>query len=181
MSMRVLERLVRWLSPSGSSPGTAEAEEEQRQARKRDLALKEDAARQRIISYDRAHWQPLLDLIPEIEATSAFGEWKGLEKTGLMTVNAPWVDPAPVVVKFTYQLHELGGLVPFDWGEWNAGMEMANDRSFDFDMVDIFAKCKVLTTLVRADRVCEGTLVRAFRDGRISNILRSMDRQLPRQ
>ena len=38
------------------------------------IILSEDNYLNTINSYDKAHWQPLLDLIPDIEATEKFVE-----------------------------------------------------------------------------------------------------------
>lgn len=180
MTNRLLERLRLWFRSTNGPSRATRTSQQLREERQRALALQEEAARHKISAYDRAHWQPLLDLISELDAASSFGTWRGAEKTGFLTVSAPWIEAAPVVGKFSALLGELGGLVPFDWTDWDEGTNMANDPSFDFDTVDIFTKCKVMTMLIRADRICEGALVGAFSDGRISNLLRSMDRQLSR-
>ncbi len=39
------------------------------------MMLDEENHVELINSYTREDWQPLLDLIPEIEKTSSFGEW----------------------------------------------------------------------------------------------------------
>jgi hypothetical protein len=170
------KKLVRQLSAiAGPQPGPdVETEARRRVA----LSRSEEESRQSISAYRRDHWQPLLDLIPTIEATAKFGEWKGGEKNGIWSFQLPYVDEAPVVCAFRALVSQLGALVPFDLVAWREGRPMASDATFDFDSVDVFTKCKVITSIVCNSRVNEGQLVAAFEAGLISRLLRSMDRQL---
>jgi hypothetical protein len=46
----------------------------------------------------------------------------------------------------------------FDWGSWLQGSTMLSDKDFDFDSIDLVAKCKLITAIVRSDRFCEGPM-----------------------
>ena len=69
-------------------------------------------------------------------------------------------------------------LISFDWGSWDLPVKIEKDENFDFDIIDIPTKCKVITTIVRADRFCEGHLVYTFESGLILKILKSIKKQL---
>lgn len=142
------------------------------------MILEEENAHESICKYDRKHWQPLLDLIPEIESTPKFAEVAGLEKDDKGYVQMPYYVLSSVTKKFLEVAYELGIVISFDWGSWDEGMEMVKNRNYNYDSIDIYSKCKIITTLIRADRFCEGTLAGAFSSGLILKLLKSIDRQL---
>jgi hypothetical protein len=131
-----------------------------------------------INSYDKKYWQPLLDLIPEIEATKKFVEVVERENKVEGLIQMPYFRVAPVVHKFHGTIDYLGIMFSFDWGSWQLGREMLENRSFDFDTVDIPTKCKLITMIIRNDRFCDGFLVSEFENGTILNILKSIGRQI---
>ena len=126
-----------------------------------------------INSYDRRHWQPLLDLIPEIEATDKFEMMVDSEYS--IFERLPW---APVVEEFVHLAYKLGVVINFDWGKWDDGRKMASTEDFNFDSIDIPTKCKLITAIIRNDRFNDGVLISAFESGLILKIIQSIDRQL---
>ncbi len=142
------------------------------------MQLTEDNYLETIDSYDRQYWQPLLDLIPEIELTDKFGEIAGGNKNEKGGFQIPYYIEAPIVKKFRESVIELGIIVSFDWSQWDDGRKIANNKEFDFDSIDIPTKCKLITAIVRNDRFCEGALVATFESGLILKVLQSIDRQL---
>lgn len=129
-----------------------------------------------INSYTREDWQPLLELIPQIEKTLSFGEWiSGKDKNGFN--QTPYCNPAPIVCQFEGIILRIPVMIVFDWGSWLQGSTMLSDKDFDFDSIDLVAKCKLITAIVRSDRFCEGALVGAFESGLILRILKSIERQ----
>ena len=75
-------------------------------------------------------------------------------------------------------VYRLPIIISFDWGAWEEGREIASNEEFDFDTIDIPAKCKLITVIVRNDRFCDGVLVSAFESGQILRILKSIERQI---
>ena len=75
-------------------------------------------------------------------------------------------------------VYDLGVMINFDWGRWEEGSKMINDETFDFDTIDVPDKCKLITTIVRADRFSEGYLSGAFKSGVVLRILKAMERGL---
>ncbi|MBE0660910.1 MAG: hypothetical protein IH597_00450 [Bacteroidales bacterium] len=55
---------------------------------------------------------------------------------------------------------------------------MASNPNFDFNTIDIPAKCKLITAIVRSDRFCDGALIEAFESGLMLRILTSIKAQL---
>jgi hypothetical protein len=113
----------------------------------------------------RQDWQPLLDMIPEIESTSEFREWSGM-----------YSYPAPIVDHFLKVVYAIPIIVDFDWASWDEGREKGRDPEFDFDSVDLLTKCKLITAIVRNDRFCEGALASAFESGLILKVLKSIQK-----
>lgn len=140
--------------------------------------LNESDCVEKLNAYTYEDWKPLLELIPEIEASLQFGEWKGGEEIedGVHTVG--WCDPQPVVTRFRDAVYEIPVMIAFNWSRWNEGRVIANTEGFDFDTVDIVTKCKLITAIVRNDRFCEGALVSAFESGLVLSILRSIEKEV---
>ncbi len=130
-----------------------------------------------INSYDKKHWQPLLDLIPEIKSTVKFGEMvcqKDKEGEEIM----PYYALSPVVEKFLSLVYELNIIVVFKWFAWNEGKKIFANESFDYTSIDIPTKCKLITVIVRNDRFCDGVLVSNFQSGVILKLLLAINKQL---
>jgi len=136
--------------------------------------------REVINSYDRAKWEPMLALIPEIEKTRDFGRVAGGEKVAENVHMEMYYVPDQVVRKFTEIAYEMPVIFDFDWMSWGEGSRMASDTTFDFDTIDIPEKCRVITGIVRNDRFCEGFLIRRFETGQVLRILKSIERQVGR-
>lgn len=141
------------------------------------MHLNENNYIETINGFSSSDWKPILDLIPEIEQTSTFGEMKGGEKNAEGIMVLPYWIESRVVSHFHRIVYDMPIIIDFDWGSWHEGREMARDESFDFNSVDIPTKCKIITAIVRDDRFCEGALVSAFESGIILKILKSIRQQ----
>jgi hypothetical protein len=141
------------------------------------MTLNSDNHIEIINSYNRKHWQPLLDLIPEIESTHKFGEVVGGESINGV-VQMPYERELPIVHKFRKSINQLGVLVSFDWIKWEYRDVINSHKEFNFDTIDIPNKCKLITAIVRSDRFSDGELVSVFESGLILKILQSIDKQL---
>jgi len=104
-----------------------------------------------------------------------FGQMKGGEQRHWWSaIQFPWMEPSPIVNRFSALVVELGGFVPLDGGDGDA-----NGAPKDVGRTeDLFTTCERLTALIRSDRYVEGALVGAFESGQIVSILKEMDRQL---
>ena len=142
------------------------------------VILDEKFSEDKLSSYTRHDWRPLLDLIPKIETTSVFGEWPGGDKDADGTTAFPCCEPAPIVSCFLKAVYGIPIIIDFDWISWDEGRKIASDHDFDFDTVDLQTKCKLITAIVRNDRFCEGALVSAFDTGLILRILKSIEKKV---
>ena len=75
-----------------------------------------------------------------------------------------WSDITQSFVKTAY---ELKLVLNFDWGEWPEGKAMLQNKSQDFDNLDLATLCKLITTIIRADRFNDGYLISRFENGTI--------------
>ena len=142
------------------------------------MVLDEKNCRIKINALTQEDWEPLLALIPEIENTSKFGEWKGGEKSPNGSIAMPWCMFAPIVQKFLDAVYAIPIIIRFDWVEWDEGQKIASDVDFEFDTLDIVKKCKLITAIVRGNRFCEGVLVSVFESGLIVKILKSIEKEV---
>ncbi len=122
--------------------------------------LKELDYKNIILSYSIKDWQPLLDLIPEIEEVDKFGddsEAMKLLEQGIIDMN-PY-EEHPIVQQFRDVVYSIPIMIDFNWGAWDEGREMVSDENFDYNSIDIPTKCKIITAIVRNDRFCSGRLI----------------------
>ena len=141
--------------------------------------LKPDNYIEKINSYTEQDWQPLLDLIPEIERIDKFGddsEAMKLLEQGIIDMN-PY-EEHPIVQQFRDAVYSIPIMIDFNWGAWDEGREMVSDENFDYDSIDIPTKCKIITAIVRNDRFCSGRLVEAFESRMMLKVLKSIRKQL---
>ena len=136
------------------------------------MLLDENNYKEQIHAFTQQDWQPLIELIPKVESTSKFGEW---EEENILF---PYCTEAPIVSQFLHIVYRLPIIISFDWGAWEEGRKIASNDDFDLDTLDLPAKCKLITAIVRSDRFSEGTLVSAFESGLILRILKSIEKQI---
>ena len=136
------------------------------------MLLDENNYKEQIHAFTQQDWQPLIELIPKVESTSKFGEW---EEENILF---PYCTEAPIVSQFLHIVYRLPIIISFDWGAWEEGRKIASNDDFDYDTLDLPAKCKLITAIVRSDRFSEGTLVSAFESGLILRILKSIEKQI---
>ena len=138
--------------------------------------LNEQNCTDRINSYTQKDWQPLFELIPEIERTTSFCERVQEDKGQVIQI--PYCESAPIVSRFLKVVYSIPIIISFDWVSWDDGRKIASDPDFDFDSVNLVTKCKLITAIVRNNRFSEGTLVAAFKSGLILKILKSIEKEV---
>lgn len=142
------------------------------------MLLDENNYKEKIHAFTQQDWQSLIELIPKIESTSNFGEWAGGEKDEQGIMQLPYCREAPIISNFLEIVYSLPIIISFDWAAWEEGRKITSDSDFDFDTLDLPAKCKLITAIVRNDRFCDGALVSAFKSGLILRILKSIEKQV---
>jgi len=141
--------------------------------------LKENNYIEKIKSYSKNDWLPLLDLILKIEKVEKFGddtEAMKLLEQGILDMN-PYVEHE-IVEEFRQACYAIPIMIDFNWGAWDEGRKIVSNEDFDYDTIDIPTKCKIITAIVRNDRFCSGRLVEAFETGMILKVLKSIQKQL---
>ena len=137
--------------------------------------LNDQNCAERINSYTREDWQPLFELIPEIEKTTSFCERVQEDKGQVIQI--PYCEPAPIVSRFLKVVYSIPIIISFDWVSWDEGRKIASDPDFDFNSVSLVTKCKLITAIVRDDRFSEGALVAVFKSGLILKIIKSIQKE----
>jgi hypothetical protein len=122
------------------------------------MVLKEKEAFDIIDSYTKAKWEHLFEFIPLLES-----KYSNLEKL------------SNEIMREAYNIPIMIG---FNWNGWDEGREIASNVNFDYDSIDIFTKCKLLTALIRNDRFCEGVFLSYVKSGLILKILKSIKKQV---
>lgn len=120
-------------------------------------------------------WNRLFSLLPEIEITKKFGEVKGGEELENGSFTFPYWSSSEIVDKVFNSIHELGIVPTFDWTNWADGKSILNDHDFNYSNLDTITLCKLLTTIVRADRFNDGFLVSCFENGIVPSIIKAIN------
>ena len=92
--------------------------------------LKENNHLEKISSYTKLDWKPLLDLIPKIEKVKKFGDDKGAMKLlqqGLIDMNSYVEDE--IVEEFRQVCYSIPIIIDFDWGSWDEGQKGAEETA----------------------------------------------------
>ena len=120
----------------------------------------------------------LRDILPErwealeracARAEGASGGWTTPTPRPDGTVPFPVAHLDPDAQGLLDELYPL--LVPFDWRSWSAGHQLL-DRDLDaLAEVTPVVAVKLVTTLIRADRSTEGTLLGAFESGVMTTLV----------
>jgi len=95
--------------------------------------LEEEIYVEKINAMSKYDWRPLLELIPEIEATENFGHLIIDKKTKDGSIVFPFCDEASVVYRFQEIVYHLPIMIVFDWGSWEEKNTMIKDENFDFN------------------------------------------------
>jgi hypothetical protein len=125
-------------------------------------------------SLKRSDWERLFSLLPEIEKSKNFGEFCGPERIDANTVTMPYWKSSDIVDNTCKVLYELQLLPAFDWNSWKEGQAILSNENSDYSSLDKITLCKLLTTIIRADRFNDGYLISCFSDGVIVKIIKGL-------
>ena len=118
-------------------------------------------------------WRELIDLIPEIINTKKFG--KVIDSSTEDESFSPFVSPNETVSKFLQIVSHNNMILVFDWMNWNEGQNILENGVGDYNTFDLMTLVKLITTIVRNDRFCEGYLDSKFEDGTVLKILNRLN------
>ncbi len=137
------------------------------------MATIDDSLKQ-LNSLSKDDWAKLFNIIPKIEEADSFGKMAGGNEISPGTVQIPYWDWADTTKSFVKIAYELNLVLNFDWGEWPEGKAMLQNKSQDFNGIDLITLCKLLTTIIRADRFNDGYLIGRFENGTILKIIKAI-------
>ena len=120
-------------------------------------------------------WNRIFNLIPEIEQSDKFGNVAGGEEITKGVSQFPYWDWSEITQKFVKVMYDLNLVINFDWMEWKEGSTMLQNENPDFSTIDSVTLCKLLTTIIRADRFNDGFLIGNFENGNILKIVKALN------
>ncbi len=120
-------------------------------------------------------WERLFTLKEEIKATKTFGTLCGNEKVDSGVFTFPYWQRSEIVEKTVSVISSLQLTPVFDWGAWEEGKDILFNSDFDYNTLDTITLCKLLTTLIRADRFNEGYLMSCFEKGIVLKIITALE------
>ncbi|WP_372775952.1 ADP-ribosylglycohydrolase family protein [Mangrovibacterium sp.] len=136
--------------------------------------IKLEKLQEHIQSLKKDDWNKLFVLLPEIESTKKFGELKGCERQEDGSYTFPYWYTYEIVDRVHHIIHELKLIPVFDWSSWEEGQSILENQNFDYATLDSITLCKLLTTIVRADRFNDGFLVSNFENGAVPGIIKAL-------
>lgn len=123
-------------------------------------------------------WNRFFNMIPEIEQSKTFGIIRGGDEIMNDVIEMPYWDWTTVTQKFVKTMYDIKLVLNFDWGAWKEGSELLKDDNTDFENLDAETLCKLLTSLIRADRFNDGLLVANFENGKILIIVNALKHKI---
>jgi len=126
-------------------------------------------------SLTESDWNKLFDLQTEIEQTEKFGTLHGMDKTADGYIQLPFWDFEPITDNFIQVVRCLGLRHDFDYIHWKEGKKILNNNNKqDFNKLDIITLCKLLDTIISAEKFNDGLIVSYFKNGTIQKIIKAL-------
>ena len=129
---------------------------------------------QHTTSLTQQEWDTLFSFLPAMEKAQTFGEVKGGEHLEDGSLSVPFWRASDIVNHVCQVIHRLNLLPTFDWTNWEEGRSILENTNFDYATLDTITLCKLLTTIVRADRFHDGFIVANFENGVIPKIIKAL-------
>jgi hypothetical protein len=109
-----------------------------------------------------------------LEHDFAFGEWEGGNELPDGSIQMPWYGLSAEAEALFRDLARAGWIEPFDWPAWVRTARGAQLMADPVAIGDASANelGQLLTSLVREERIADGTLVHAFESGMLAAIAR---------
>jgi hypothetical protein len=116
-------------------------------------------------------WNELNDKINEIRRLK-------IKESGSNESNSTEIGKA--IFQMHNLVHEANIVNPFAWSDWDEGRWLLMAPGTDFNQLDTVTLCKLVTSIVRNDRFCDGAWESSFFDGSMVKILEALvQRNLP--
>lgn len=108
----------------------------------------------------------MLEFLPHFEA----GEFANAEEHYLATGN-----DLPIVLELKSAVGQSGFILQFNWVEWRKKVWRAVECDEGIATSDLMTLRKLMTTWVRGDRFCGGTMAHRCSFGRVERVLRRLE------
>lgn len=131
-----------------------------------------------IASINYKDWCLLFDMLPEIKSAKKFSTLMGSKRMANGSISLPYWAESEVVSKFFNTAYFLGIVVVFDWSAWQEGIEILNNHESDYNKYELPVLCKLLTTIIRSDKFCEGYMISCFETGVVTGIIEAMQNKV---
>lgn len=121
-------------------------------------------------------WEQFVDINNRVQShEGSWGETRGGETDEKGVIQMPYSVPDPLVSEFVAFMYENELVVSFDWSAWDEGREWyKNSNESKYETLDIPTALKLLTAVMRNDRLNEGALVSAFESGDFPRIINKL-------
>lgn len=143
--------------------------------------IKEKNIYDTILSYTAEQWNPLLDLIPQIESHRRFtqdvNDLVDTEEFGTFC----YCVPVELINRFQNAVYWMPILIDFEWDRWEDALELIHEDyfDFDFDTLDIPTKCIIITAIIDLDKSTDYEVIKGkLQNGFILMLLKSIKAQL---
>lgn len=143
--------------------------------------IKEKNIYDTILSYTAEQWNPLLDLIPQIESHRRFtqdvNDLVDTEEFGTFC----YCVPVELINRFQNAVYWMPILIDFEWDRWEDTLELIHEDyfDFDFDTLDIPTKCIIITAIIDLDKSTDYEVIKGkLQNGFILMLLKSIKAQL---
>ncbi|HET6386014.1 MAG TPA: DUF6508 domain-containing protein [Armatimonadota bacterium] len=117
--------------------------------------------------------------LDQVDAVLAFLPLFDVERPvfGAMVSNPgefPHFNASENVERFVRALYDEGFILSFDWAKWRDESRRFLEEPGALETADLDILRKLFTTIVRADRFCEGYLAGELENGHVTAILRRL-------
>lgn len=110
-------------------------------------------------------FQERLQTIKQNQWEKLFALLNNLEKTD---------DSEDSIDQFLRLIYDLGIILNFDWSEWGEAKHILDNKKQNYEDLDLITLCKLLTTIIRADRFSDGLLAYNLSNGMVFKVLQSI-------
>jgi Family of unknown function (DUF6508) len=114
-------------------------------------------------SVPASDWQELFAFFPSIEALAGAAFSMNPSDARVLAVSKPLLA----------SIAKTKLIVPFAWERWEIGKKILSKDDFNYTTLDILTICKLITTIVKANRLATGVFAQSLADGSMLALLKA--------
>lgn len=121
-----------------------------------------------------------LRAVPDERWVELWAAWDALEREDVHTTwdtspgHLPYASYSEAVERALAALAGVGGVVPFDWMNWDGGQRYPAGQGLD--EAPVTDALRLTTAVIRGERFFEGTIATALEDGALAAIVQRLRR-----